>query len=707
MERIYRIALIGNPNCGKTTIFNLLTGTHQHVGNYPGVTVERKRGVTRIGPLQIQVVDLPGIYSLSSSSLEEQITFHELLSEPIDLLVNVIDTANARRNLYLTSQLLELNIPILVVLNMTDDAFRHGLYFNGTAMEKLIGGPVLKMVAREAKGLELLRREIGDTLRRPRERSMHPDYGETMEAALRQLVEVLGRSGNEGGRVPPRYLALKLLEGDGLVRTMASVREAVPLAERMVHGLTADGDDGATLVALARYDYVDRLCAACLRHRRKNREGRTDKIDRLLIHPVFGLPIFLLVMLLTFFLTFRMARPLVDGIDWSFGRLINLIHCHWPAGRLIFLKKLLVEGIIGGVGSVLLFLPNLVGLFACIEFLEGSGYMSRAAFLMDGIMRRFGLPGKSFIPMILGFGCSVPAILATRTIESRRDRLTTIMILPLISCGAKLPIYVLIISCFFPVAWQAPMLMAIYCLGILVAFCGARLIRPLFRTADEEIYILELPPYRLPILRDTLLHIGRRTAMFMGKAGTIILGASLILFCLNSFPQRRVFSREFDNLMAAIVTSDELPLAAKESQLADLLAQQQAEAFSYSLMGRIGNGLGTLLKPIGFDGRIGSALIGSCVAKELFLSQLGISYAAAHADENLLPLRYHLREDYSPLQGFCVLLFMLLASPCLATIATIRHETGSWKITLYQLLALNLFAYLATFLVYQVGLKFF
>lgn len=707
MDRIFRVALIGNPNCGKTTIFNLLTGTHQHVGNYPGVTVERKRGVFRIGNLQIQLVDLPGIYSLSSSSLEEKITFNELLNEPIDLLIDVIDTSNPRRNLYLTSQLLELNIPLLVVLNMTDDAFRHGLFFNGSAMEQLIDGPVLKMVAREGKGLELLRHEIAEALGKPRARHFHPSYGQSMETALRPLTALVAGRCPESDRIPPRYFALKLLEEDEVIQAMPAMEGALELAKQTVGHLTSGSDgDGATVVALARYEFVDALCAACLRHRRKNHGGRTEKIDKILIHPIVGLPIFLLVMLCTFFLTFRVAQPFVDGIDWTFGKLIHLIHCHWSPGQPVFLKRLIVEGIIGGVGSVLLFLPNLIGLFACIEFLEGSGYMSRAAFLMDGLMRKFGLPGKSFIPMMLGFGCSVPAILSTRTIESRRDRLTTIMILPLISCGAKLPIYALIIPCFFPKNLQAPILLTIYCSGILLAFCGARLVRPLFAREDNEVYVLELPPYRLPILRDTLAHIFHRTAMFVQKAGTIILGASIILFFLNSFPQKRIFSRDYDSLAATIGSSPNAP-ETKNAQLADLLAEKQAEIFSYSYIGRIGDGLEHLLRPIGFDGRIGSALIGSFIAKELFLTQLGISYAVAHADENLLPLRHHLQENYSALQGFCVLLFILLASPCIAAIAAINRETQSWKITLYQVMALNIFAYTVTFLVFQIGSKIF
>ena len=706
MNKVFRIALAGNPNCGKTTIFNQLTGTRQHVGNYPGVTVERKIGRFQLEELSVEIVDLPGIYSLSSSSPEEKVAFQELMSPGIDLILNVVDASIPQRSLYLTTQLTELGIPMLIVFNMMDDAREKGLQFQIRKIEEYFGAEIVQTVGSRGGGMDHLRESIGKALL-----SEHPHtpatlhYGNAVDEAIAGLVkEIDSNPSHPCGHIPARCIAIKLLENDDSIRQMPEFEPYLPAAEQQRRHLEEKhAIESETFMADCRYGIISGICRSTVKSTPVKRQQISDQIDKVMTSKFIGLPIFFLIMLLTFWFTFTCAQPFMDLIEALFGKLTDGVNAVWPEGKLDFLRTLLANGIIGGVGGVLVFLPNIVFLFLAIAFLEDSGYMARAAFVMDGFMRKFGLHGKSFIPLLLGFGCTVPAIMATRSIESEKDRMTTIMVLPLMSCGARLPIYSLIIPAFFVPRYQAWVMWLIYLIGVVIAMIGARLLKSTLFKGDGEVYIMELPPYRMPTLKSILIHMWERSAMYLRKAGTIILAASIVLFIANTYPKKESFSTDYSARIQQIEQNTALSKQSKEEQCIALEEQKKAEELAYTISGRVGKALEPVFRPLGFDWKISTALIGALAAKEVFVSQLGILYAVGDADETSTPLKEHLVENYTPLQGFCIMLFCLLSIPCMATIAIVRRETNSWKMAMGQAAGLLLCAYLLTFLVYQIG----
>ena len=706
MNKVFRIALAGNPNCGKTTIFNQLTGTRQHVGNYPGVTVERKVGRFPLGELSVEIVDLPGIYSLSSSSPEEKVAFRELMSPGIDLILNVVDASIPQRSLYLTTQLAELGIPMLIVFNMMDEAREKGLQFQLRKIEEYFGAEIVQTVGSRGGGMDHLRESIGKALLSERP---HPPatlhYGNAVDEAIGELVkEIDSNPSSSCGHIPARCIAIKLLENDDSIHRMPEFdryRTAAELQRRHLeekHAIVSE-----TFMADCRYGIISGICRSTVKSTPVKRQQISDQIDKVMTSKFIGLPIFFLIMLLTFWFTFTCAQPFMDLIEALFGKLTDGVNAVWPEGKLEFFRALLADGIIGGVGGVLVFLPNIVFLFLAIAFLEDSGYMARAAFVMDGFMRKFGLHGKSFIPLLLGFGCTVPAVMATRSIESEKDRMTTIMVLPLMSCGARLPIYSLIIPAFFAPRYQAWVMWLIYLIGVVIAMIGARLLKSTLFKGDGEVYIMELPPYRMPTLKSILIHMWERSGMYLRKAGTIILAASIVLFLANTYPKKESFSTDYSAQIQKIEQNSALSKESKEEQRTAVEEQKKAEELAYTISGRIGKALEPVFRPLGFDWKISTALIGALAAKEVFVSQLGILYAVGDADETSTPLKEHLVENYTPLQGFCIMLFCLLSIPCMATIAIVRRETNSWKMALGQAVGLLLCAYLLTFFVYQLG----
>lgn len=707
-ERICRVALAGNPNCGKTTIFNALTGTRQHVGNYPGVTVERKCGTCRIKDLSVELIDLPGIYSLSSSSPEEKVAFRELLHGEIDLILNVIDASNAQRNLYLTTQLAELDLPMVLVFNMIDDAEKRGLAFDFEKFSGFFGAPVITTVGFSGQGIDQLRDiiyRIAHEANPPR--PVKPKYGPKTDQAIRALTEKIRELQRpETRRIPPRYFAIKLLENDSEISSRPEFASLLPEAAEWRQAITnRNGLNSEVLMADYRYGVIAGACREAIRISNDVRRQLSDSIDRVVTNRFFGLPIFLLMMYLVFMFTFVIGQYPMDWLDALFGALADGINAIWPTGQAEFFRRLLVEGIIGGVGGVLVFLPNILLLFMAIAFLEGTGYMARAAFVMDGFMHMFGLHGKSFIPMLLGFGCSVPAIMATRTIESERDRLTTIMIIPFMSCGARLPIYSLIIPAFFAVRYQALMMWIMYVIGVVVAlFCALLLKSTLFR-GEGEVFVMELPPYRLPTGRSILIQMWERAVMYLHKAGTLILGASVILFLINTFPEKTDFGATGEKL-AAVEQSTTLSAEEKKVELAELNGEIKAQKLEYSTAGRLGRALSVVLSPIGFDWKVSSALIGAFAAKEVFVAQLGVLFSIEDAEASADSLQARLRQAYTPLQAFCIMLFCLLTIPCMATVAIVRRETNSWKLTFFQMGLYTVVAYVMTFIAFRIGLLF-
>jgi ferrous iron transport protein B len=842
-DRPIRLALAGNPNAGKTTIFNALTGARQHVGNYPGVTVERKEGFTRHNGLDVHVEDLPGTYSLDAHSPEEIVAQRMLLDETPDVVVDIVDASNLERNLYLTTQLLELGVPVVVAMNMSDVAAASGVEMDTAELSALLGVPLVKTVGHRGQGVdELLDAAVEQAQNRERAvaRQRVCTYGHEIEPHVRSLAQAVTAACGE--RMPARWTALKLIEGQD-EDALKHFHDACPPEQAPAIRAEADrigkhlagvfGESPDVILAERRFGYVSGACSESVRSNVHRRHELSDKLDAVLTHRWLGLPVFAVLMYAVFHLTFTAAEAPMAWLETGFDWLGTWIASFWDKGSDSLLKNLLVDGVIAGVGGVLVFLPNILFLFLAIALLEDTGYMARAAFIIDHVMHRLGLHGKSFIPMLIGFGCSVPAILATRTLETRRDRLTTMLVVPLMSCGARFPIYALIIPAFFPPAWRAPMLWMIYMIGIALAIVLAKVLRSTLLKGETTPFVMELPPYRMPTARGLIIHTWERGWMYVKKAGTILLAASILLWAVGTFPRKQEFSRDYGALadqerQRYVARADELadkldlpdanaPVALakarmewqrqqqqhwphqegwKQAQrefdrekqaalaqpgggqlremldvaerigqirsvfreqvaehgwdeddpawklaadrrdtklaalkqehpaafeaaifyrqemigplderLAALASQQGSELASYALAGRIGKGLEPVIRPLGFDWKIGTAMIGALAAKEIFVAQLGIVYAVSGEQEESArdSLRRKLRTNYTALQAFCVMLFCLVSAPCVATIAATRKESGQWRWALLQLGGLTVLAYLTTLIVYQVG----
>jgi ferrous iron transport protein B len=701
-----RVALAGNPNSGKTTIFNALTGSRQRVGNYPGVTVEIKGGTCRYGDAELAIVDLPGTYSLTAHSPEELVARRFLLEDSPDVVVVIVDASNLERNLYLAVQILELQVPVVLAFNMWDLATAHGAAFDLPHLERLLGTRIVPTVGHRAHGLSALPDTVLEVARAPRTaHGLCVSYEPEIDGALSRLAEEVAQAPKTVDGVPNRWLALKLLEEDPEVARVFADPALLAAAQASAAQLhSALGDSPAVAIAGGRYDFIRDACARAIRPAVWPRRSFSDRVDAILTHRLLGLPILLGLMYLVFHLTFTLGEPPMGWIEGGFEALKGAIGGLLPGDGL--LRSLLVDGIIGGVGSVLVFLPNIVLLFLAIALLEDSGYMARAAFLMDRLMHSIGLHGKSFIPMLLGFGCSVPAIMATRTLENRRDRLATMLVLPLMSCGARLPIYTLLIPAFFPEAWRAPMLWLMYLIGIALAIAAAKLLRSTLLRGEAPLFVMELPPYRIPTLRGLLLHLQNQAGGYLRKAGTIILGLSVLLWAMAQWP---ALSEEraagFEAEKAAVGAQADLGDSAWKERLAEIENAQAEAGLQVSLIGRIGQGMEPLFRPLGFDWRISTALLGALAAKEVFVAQLGIVYSLGEADPDdpSAELQNRLQADYSPLQAFCMMLFCLISAPCVATLAMTRRESGSWAWALFQFGGLTAMAWVLTAIVYQAG----
>lgn len=750
------IVLAGQPNCGKTSIFNALTGTRQHVGNYPGVTVERKNGHFSIDEYDIELIDLPGVYSLSSNSPEEEVVVRELMKPGIDLIINVLDSSIPQRSLYLTTQLAELHIPMLLVFNMSDDAQKKGISFDIAKLETYFGSPIVQTIGNKSNGAKDLIAQLKKTLPVLEEHGVPMlTYGADTDDAIQAVSDrIMQLPQQPYSHIPARYFAIKLLEQDIYVSGLQEFKSVHDEVEAQIkHLQEKHAIDAHTFMADCRYAMLAGACRNSISITQERRREISDKIDLVLTNKFLGLPIFLLIIYITFWLTFTCAEPFVGYIESFFGFITEFIAGIWPQNQYPYLKDLVLEGIVGGVGGVMTFVPNILLLFMAIALLEGTGYMSRASFVMDGVMRLCGLQGRSFVPLILGFGCSVPAIMATRTIESERDRKVTIMILPLMSCGARLPIYTLLVSAFFAKN-QALMMWFIYILGVVVALLAAKVMKSTLFKGDGEVYLMELPPYRIPTFKSLLLHMWDRGKMYLQKAGTLILGASIILFVCNTFPQKKIFDKDYEGLIQTIetkqsLTAEEWQLVSQVPQLQEALPQirnaqcisqeiidnlnadelqepiqailkrqsdcneqitmlsneKQEEMMEYTISGRIGHFLNPLFKHIGFDWRLTTASVGALAAKEIFVSQLGIVFAEGEIDAEDTPesFREKLVNTYSPLQALSIMIFSLLSIPCFATLAVIKRELNSWTMMFVEACGLFALAYLISLVVYQVG----
>jgi len=707
MKKSILVALAGNPNSGKTTIFNNLTGLRQHVGNYAGVTVERKEGACSHKGVEMRIVDLPGAYSLAAYSAEEAVARNFLVNEKPDVVVSIIDSSNLERNLYLAVQLLELGAPLVMAFNMSDEAKAKGYEFDLDRLSEIFTAPIVETVGHKREGMDKLLDAVVQVAgqKQRAETGFLVNYGKEIETEITAVQETLKENAPAGGYpYDLRWLAVTLLEQD---REMEKEIEFARVKDRLTESAARLGsflgESPANEIASRRYGLISGACQEAVRSTIEMRHTISDRIDSIMTNRVLGLPVFMLMMYLVFQLTFTLGEPPMGWIESGFAFLGEKISAFWPEGSESALRSLLVEGVIGGVGGVIVFIPNILLLFLAIAFLEDSGYMARAAFIMDRIMHKMGLHGKSFIPMLIGFGCSIPAIMATRSLENRRDRLTTMMVIPLMSCGARLPIYSLIIPAFFPQAWRAPMLWIIYSIGILLAIVTAKILRVTILKGDSVPLVMELPPYRLPTLKSVFTHMWERGWLYLRKAGTVILGISILLWAMTSWPGLPETEKaRFENQKNAVQAENTTP-EEKEERIAAIDNSEAELAIQNSIMGSIGRGMEPLLKPMGFDWKIGTALIGGLAAKEVVVSQLGIVYSVGEADEESESLREKLKKSYSPLVGFAIMLFTLISAPCMATFAVTWKESGSFNWAMLQFGGLTLLAWIITTVIYQAG----
>lgn len=698
-EGVLHVALIGNPNTGKSTLFNALTGMRQRVGNYSGVTVERVEGRYRgEGGRPVTVLDLPGTYSLSASSPDEEIALSVLLGRAPgvrapDVAVVVVDAQNLERNLFLASQVLELGLPVVVALNQVDAAEAAGLMVDAVELTLELGAPVVPVVATKGRGLDVLRRAIerAPGLERPARRFELP---EPATRALQPLERCLAEAG-----FTPSVAAMEALRLMAVPRAevhLAGVPGLQPAVDRARAALEAAEYHPAALEAELRYGWIAGVVDVAVKRVGAGGRTLTDRVDAVVLHRVWGPLLFVALMAVVFQSVFAWAEPLMTLVEGGLGALGG-----WAAGALPEgdLNSLVVDGVIAGVGSVLVFLPPICILFLFIGFLEGTGYMARAAFIMDRFMRGVGLHGRSFIPMLSGYACAVPGIMATRTIENPKDRLATIMVLPLMSCSARLPVYTLLIGTFIPSVavagvfdLQGLTLLGMYLLGTLTALGMAALFKSTLLKGPSRPMIMELPPYRLPSLRGLLLSVAQRAGLFLKKAGTIILSASILLWALATYPK----------LESPAGMSE---AAAQEAQLAG------------SLLGRAGHAVEPLVRPLGYDWKIGVSIISSLSAREVFVSTMGTIYGVGSADEGSGALRERLRGErdpqtgalvYTPLVALGLMVFYVFAMMCVSTNAVVVRETGGgWtgaRWAVFQFVYMLVLAYGAAFLVYRAGL---
>ncbi len=700
-----RIVLAGNPNCGKTSLFNGLTGSRQHVGNYAGVTVEKRSGTfVDVDGRRVEVLDLPGTYSLSSYSPEERITQDELLAGSHEVVAAVVDSTNLRRGLVLLVQLMQLTQPgqrrgdgaLVLCLNMSDEAERAGQRIDRELLEQLLGFPVVETVGHRAIGINALKKAVGRAIDGDGAAGNKLRLGERLDRALEAIGGALGETS-----VPPErtsWTATKLLLDDPhfveqIDREGAAGQTALAVAADERSRIEAEtGRDISLFVTEQYHGFVDGLLRQVVRQQaRDDARALSDRIDAILVHRWLGVPFFLAAMYGVFWITFTVGELPMSWLERGSEALAAGISGLWPAGSTSPLRSLLVDGVIGGVGGVLAFLPNIVLLFGGLALLEDTGYMARAAFLMDRLMHGFGLHGRSFIPLMTGFGCSVPGIMATRTLEHEHDRLTTMLVLPLMSCGARLTIWMLLIPAFFAPGRRAGVLFALYAGGVLLALLLALLLRRTVLRGEEAPFVMELPPYRLPTIRAVGVKMAERSWIYLRKAGTIILAFSVLLWFATSYPKPE--QHAVDTAAAGTITA------------AELGQRRATENLRYSAAGRIGSALEPLLQPMGLDWKVGIAMVGAFAAKEVFVAQMGIVYSIGEGEdsESADRLRRALRRDYSPLAGVALMIFLLIGTPCIATLAITRRESGSWKWPLLQFGGLTLIAYLAAVACYQVG----
>ena len=733
-EGIVKIALVGNPNCGKTTLFNFVSGLNERVGNYSGVTVESKKGKYRLDDYKFDIFDLPGTYSISAYSPEELYVRKFIYGETPDIVINVIDASNLERNLYLTTQLIDMDIKVIIALNMYDELEKKGDKFEYDKLGKMIGIPIIPTISTKGEGVKDLFRKAIEVYEDKEEtvRHIHINYGKIIEDSIEVLQKQIKINYNITDRKSSRFLSIKLLEKDiavkkTIIEEAQNGKEIIDVSEKEIEKLEKElKNDSESSVTDSKYGFIAGALRETLHPGEFQKRKYTEFIDSIVTNKVVGMPIFIFLMWLMFQVTFEIGSYPMDWIDGLVGILSDFVSNSMNDGML---KDLLVDGIIGGVGGVIIFLPNIVLLFLFISLFEDTGYMSRAVFVIDKAMHKIGLHGKSFIPMIMGFGCNVPAIMATRTIESRNDRMVTILVNPFMSCGARLPVYVLFISAFFSEN-AGSVLFSVYFIGVAVALFFAFVFkRTLFKGKDVP-FVMELPPYRVPTLRSVFIHSWEKASQYLKKMGGVILVASILIWALGYFPRGEELNSKFDTKISSVESEysanislvkdtkkvEEL-LLAKNETVKELQLLKSAKQQENSYLGNMGKFIEPVIKPLGFDWKMGVSIITGLAAKEIVVSTMGVLYHVDDDDGNaslVEKIKNHEYQDgdrkgqkvFTPLVAFSFMLFILLYVPCFAAIAAIKKETQSWKWTAFAASYSTAFAWLVSFLVYNIGMMF-
>lgn len=712
-DKIINVALIGNPNCGKTSLFNLVSGAHEHVGNYAGVTVGAKEGTMKYKGYRFNIVDLPGTYSLSAYSPEELYVMRYLREETPDVIINVVVASNLERNMYLTTELIDMNRPMVIDLNMFDELQKSNADLDYDALGKMLGVSIVPTIASTGWGMENLLDTVIQVYedRNPDTRHIHIGLNPIIEKAVSQLNAQFKADTSISHHFSPRFMAIKFLEKDPEIEEMLKGSPWYPewvalrdsLNENIKKRLNEDVTDA---ISAEKYGFIQGALAETLDGSLANDEKTTKAIDTLVTNKLFGFPIFLAIMWLMFWCTFELGSYPMEWIESLVGWISSLVGRYMSEGPL---KDLLLDGIIGGVGGVIVFLPNILILYFFISFMEDSGYMARVAFIMDKLMHKMGLHGKSFIPLVMGFGCNVPAIMSTRIIESRSSRLITILINPFMSCSARIPIYVLLVGAFFP-HYGAWIFVGLYLLGIIVAVLTAKLMLKFWFKADETPFVMELPPYRMPTAKATLRNMWAKAEQYLKKMGGLILVASIIIWALSYFPRYKAqdIPQSFYTEITADMPASTLNTMSQQT-IDDMVLNEYQQG--HSILGHIGKFIEPVMQPLDQGWKSCVSLLAGCAAKEVVVSTLSVLYVGDDDAEALSkrltePSKLTGKTPFTPASALAFMVFVLLYFPCIATLSAIVRETGSWKYGIFSFLYNTVLAWCFGFLTYRIALLF-
>ena len=715
--RTINIALVGNPNSGKTTLFNFISKSKEKVGNYSGVTIAIKQARLKAKGYTFNFFDLPGTYSLTAYSNEEIFVREFIYDKTPDIVINVIDSTNIERNLFLTTQLIDMDLRIVCALNMYDELERKKIQFKSTELSKLLGIPFIPTISSKGIGLDSLIDKVIEVFegRDKITRHIHINYGKELENSIRIIRDKIREAKPIADKISSRFLALKMLEKDPHVNELLAgysnfddIKTTTSLEIKKIESL--NNEQSETVITDTKYAFITGALKETFKNPLRKNKTNSEKIDQVLTHKLFGVPIFIVILFVMFYGTFNLGAYPMNWIDSLVLAFNNFIASVMPDGML---KDLITDGIISGAGSVLVFLPNILILFFFISLLEESGYMARAAFIMDNIMHRFGLHGRSFIPLIMGFGCNVPAILATRSMRNSGDRLLTMLIIPFMSCSARLPVYILIISAFFK-KYEALILIGIYAAGIVFAFLTAQILNKTVFKNKETPFVMELPSYKIPTLRTILYHMWDKTQHYLKKIGTIILLGVIIIWALGYFPQETGQHGHLQSQIQTIEANSNLSNAQKENRIAHVRQNIETDRLVNSYLGKMGQWIEPVMRPLGFDWKMSIALVAGLPAKEIVVSTMGVLYQS-NDDESTVNLQQKIQHEvhadgkrqgenvFTIPAALAFLVFILLYFPCVGVVATIKNEAASWKWAAFVVFYTTALAWIAAFFVYNIG----